>query len=287
MLTKRANAALAALGALTLFGGATGAAAAQGNPTPSPPVNNTLSQVDRMFITMTAQGNMFEVMSSQLALRRSRNENVRMVANMLIKEHSQAQQDLKPVAQANGVALPTQPAPKHRAILRRLSRLRGAAFDKAYMTAQVQSHLETIGLFQRENRTGRDQEAEDYARRYLNPIQNHTSMIVEAAKTLGVPLSQAARQYEKNTSRTGSMGGMNRGNTGGRRNQQGRAGSMGAMNTSTTQAVYVCDECRMAFSAADARKMNNKDSAGHSLKRMSRMPAGYTMSGGQSSGGGQ
>lgn len=268
MLTKQTNATLAALGALALFGG-TAPAMAQGNPAPSPPVNNTLSQMDRMFITMAAQGNMFEIMSSEMAIKKSRHEGVRMVAKMLIKEHGQAQQDLKPVAQANGVTLPTRPAPKHRAILRRLSRLNGAAFDKAYMDAQVKSHLETIDLFQRENRMGKDQEAEDYARRYLNPVQNHTSMIVETAKKVGVPLSRAARQYEKTTSRTG-MSGM---------------GGMGAMNVSAARGVYVCEACKMAFSAADARKMSNKDAAGHTLKRMSKMPAGYTMSGGDSSGG--
>jgi putative membrane protein len=199
--TPRALTAAALLGLLSVAAPVPGAHA-QGT-TKAPPVNNTVSSMDKMFIIAAAQGNMAEVMTSQLALKKSRNDNVRMIAEMLIKDHSKAQQDLKPVAQSAGVMMPKQPNAKQRAMYRMLSRLNGAAFDKAYMAGQVKSHLETISLFQNENRMGRDKEATNYAATYLPGIQGHTSMIVETAKTVGVPLSMTAKQYEKN--KTGAM----------------------------------------------------------------------------------
>lgn len=178
-------------------------ARAQGTMRKTPPINDTVSTMDRMFIRAAAQGNMAEVMTSRLALKKTRNDNVRMVAEMLIKDHSKALQDLGPVARAAKVMMPRQPNAEQRAMHAMLRRMNGSAFDKAYMSGQVKAHLQTITLFQNENRTGRDKEATNYASVYLNPIQTHTSMIVETAKTLRVPISRAARQYEK--SKTGGM----------------------------------------------------------------------------------
>jgi putative membrane protein len=200
--TSLALSAAALLGLLSVVAPVPGAYA-QGTTKAAPPVNDTVASVDKMFIMAAAQGNMAEVMTSQLALKKSRNNNVRMIAEMLIKEHSQAQRDLRPVAQSAGVRMPRQPNPEQRAMYRMLSRLNGAAFDRAFMAGQVKSHLATISLFQTEYRTGRDKEATDYAAEYLPAVQNHTSMIVEVAKSVRVPLSHAARQYEKTKSGAG------------------------------------------------------------------------------------
>ena len=195
--------AIFAAAAVAGFGLAGPAAHARQGTMKTPPVNNTVSPVDKMFIKAATQGNMAEIMTSQLALKKTKNNNVRMIAEMLIKDHGKALEDLKPVAQSAKVMMPKKPNAEQRAMYAMLSRKSGRAFDKAYMAGQVKAHLETIGLFQKENLMGRDKEATNYAATYLPGIQGHTSMIVETAKTVGVPLSMAARQYEK--SKTGAM----------------------------------------------------------------------------------
>lgn len=45
--------------------------------------------------------------------------------------------------------------------------------------------------------------------------------------------------------------------------------------------VYVCKECKMGFSAAEAKKMKYKDGMGHKMAKMTKMPAGYKMSDGK------
>ena len=45
--------------------------------------------------------------------------------------------------------------------------------------------------------------------------------------------------------------------------------------------VYVCKDCKMAYSESDAKKMKMKDGMGHKLTKMSKMPAGFKMMGGK------
>lgn len=181
-----------------LLGLGSGAVAQQGGMArKTTPMTNQVTSIDTRFMTKAAQGNIAEVLTSQLALKKSNNAGVREVADMLIKEHSKANDDLKQVAAKNNFRLPSQPNALQKAMYNKLSRLDGAAFDKAYMKDQIKSHLDTITLFQMEMGSGRDAEAVLFAREYLPGIQNHTSMIVDTAQSVGVPIPVAGRPYLK------------------------------------------------------------------------------------------
>ncbi len=179
--------ACVAAGAFFAFSGAAavaqqGAGQTKVAPKKTSPITNRLNEVDRRFITKAAQGNLAEVMTSRLALKRTNNEGVRRVAEMLIKEHGQANAALKQVAARNDATMPSRPNAMQQAMYKKLSRLSGAAFDKAFIAGQVKSHLDTINLFQMENNSGRDGDVILYAREYLPAIQNHTSVIVSTAR---------------------------------------------------------------------------------------------------------
>lgn len=156
----------------------------------------TLNAVDRRFLTKAAEGNVAEVTISKLALEKSRNGEVRKVAQMLVTEHSRANFELKPIAGKHNVRLPNTPSARHRAEYRRLSRLSGAAFDREYMRGQIKDHLNTIALFRSTVRAGRDADIQAYAREYLPAIENHTVHIVRTAEQIGVrPIPAEARAY--------------------------------------------------------------------------------------------
>lgn len=66
------------------------------------------------------------------------------------------------------------------------------------------------------------------------------------------------------------------------------AGSKMAGGKIMGQSVYACKECKMYYSAADAKKMSMKDGMGHKLMRMTRASAdkmGMKMSMNKSRGG--
>ncbi len=142
--------------------------------------------MDLKFAKMAAQGGIFEVKSSQIALQKSHNSQVLNVAKRMVKEHSAANAELKTVAQDNKMALPTDTDPMHKAAIAKMSGLSGAAFDKAYMGSQEKAHTDTVGLFEKEISTGKNAGLTAFASKNLPEIEDHTKMIYQVGSNLGV-----------------------------------------------------------------------------------------------------
>ena len=142
--------------------------------------------MDRIFATKAAQGGLFEVASSKMALNKSHNTQVLNVARRMVKEHSAANKELKTVAQDKHITLPAMTDPKHRMIESRLARLSGTAFDKSYMASQETAHAATVKLFENEIATGQDKDFTAFASKNLPTIEDHTRMIFQVGSGLGV-----------------------------------------------------------------------------------------------------
>ncbi len=145
---------------------------------------------DKMFTKFTSNGNYAEIMTSQLALKKSQNKDVRMIAQMLIKDHGVAQKDLKKVAQLNRMDLPQGPNAVQRAEFRKLSRLSGMGFNKEFMLFQVRAHNATVAMFKTELDKGNQTQVRSFAAKYLPGIQAHTEMIHRVASNMGIPVAE-------------------------------------------------------------------------------------------------
>lgn len=145
------------------------------------------ANLDKLFMLHAAQGNMAEVMTGQLALKKSSNAGVREVAKTIIMGHSMAQKDLAKLFQAKGMMMPKDAGPMNMAVYKVLSGLRGAAFDKAFMGGQVGAHENTIVLFEHETMAGRDAAVKMHAMNKLPDIIGHTALIYTVAKQVGAP----------------------------------------------------------------------------------------------------
>ncbi len=102
------------------------------------------------FIQQAAIGNMAEIQMSQLAQQNAQNPQVKQFAQTMIDQHTQAQNQLQQIASQSGVTLPASLDKKHEAVQTRLSKLHGAAFDKAYVDAMVKDHQKAQKLLQKE-----------------------------------------------------------------------------------------------------------------------------------------
>ena len=145
-----------------------------------------VSPMDRIFATKAAQGGIAEVKTSELALQKSHNPQVRAVAKRMVKEHTAANEELKTVAQDKKLTLPSDTDPKHKAAYAKLATLSGAAFDKAYMAGQEKDHAATVKLFENEIATGEDKDISGFASKNLPTIEDHTKMIFQVGSNLGV-----------------------------------------------------------------------------------------------------
>lgn len=125
------------------------------------------------FVSNAASGGLFEVQSSELALERSQTPAVEEFAQMMINDHSKANEELKTLAEAKGLTVPTEiagPPAQHMAAVQAAE---GEAFDATYMQHQAQAHAETIALFQAQAEGGEDPDLRAWAEKTLPTLNAH------------------------------------------------------------------------------------------------------------------
>jgi len=122
--------------------GQTGTATAQRPAAPAPHAARTDAQgfIDDMTIAGLA-----EVQLGQLASERAANADVKAFGQMMVKDHTQANDELKQIASQMNLQTPTQLDQKHKDLVDKLSKLQGSEFDREYINAMVQGHQEVLG----------------------------------------------------------------------------------------------------------------------------------------------
>jgi len=176
----------------------------------------TLNAQDQLFMLRAADGNMAEVMTSQMALKKSKDGGVRQVAQTLIDGHGRAQTELGGLAALKGVPPPKMLGPTHMVVSQQLMKANGRMFDQMFMGAQVEDHENTIALFRQEMAMGQDAQVKAYAAKWLPDIEGHTAMIYQTARAVNVPIMAMRPTSPPSGPMNGMSGmGMNGGNMGG------------------------------------------------------------------------
>ena len=78
-----------------------------------------------------------EVQLGKLAAERASNPDVKAFGQMMVKDHTQAANELKHIASQLKVQQPTQLDQKHKDLADKLSKLQGNEFDREYINAMV------------------------------------------------------------------------------------------------------------------------------------------------------
>ena len=135
-----------------------------------------LSQQDKTFMRMAAQGGMAEVEMGSLAIKRGMSGKVRSFGGDMVTDHTKANNDLKSVARDLRFSLPTSLPAEEAAHLRHLRSLNGRRFDQAYGRMMVEDHQKDVAEFEKEARNGRNPMVRDFARRTLPILREHLRM---------------------------------------------------------------------------------------------------------------
>ena len=141
---------------------------------------NRLTNPDSMFVTKAAQGGMAEVQMGQLATQNAENADVKSFGQQMVDDHTKANDQLKSLISSKGVTLPTSLDAKDQATYDRLSKLHGAAFDRAYMADMVRDHRADIAEFEKEASSGTDSDIKKFASDTLPTLKHHLSMAESA-----------------------------------------------------------------------------------------------------------
>jgi putative membrane protein len=94
------------------------------------------------FVNEIARINAAEVQLGQLGAERAQNAEVKQFAQMMIKEHTTAGNELKQAVSAHNITVASNLDEKHTELIERLRGLRGSEFDREYMEAMVDGHEE-------------------------------------------------------------------------------------------------------------------------------------------------
>ena len=137
------------------------------------------------FVDNAAAGGIAEIETSRLALEKSQSADIKAFANMMITDHSKANDELASIAKANDIEVPDTTTLVKQAKEKILD-MRDESFDAAYANNQVKAHEETIELFKKEANTVTDDqvkgatELKGFAQKMLPGLEKH----LEAAKKL-------------------------------------------------------------------------------------------------------
>ena len=139
---------------------------------------------DNLWISKVAQGGLAEVELGKLAQERGTSDAVKQFGQRMVDDHSKANSELSQLAQSKGVTVPSGLDAKAQATKDKLSKLSGAAFDRAYIADMVKDHRTDIAEFQKEANSGHDAETKAFAAKTLPTLQEHLRMAEETANTL-------------------------------------------------------------------------------------------------------
>lgn len=143
-----------------------------------------VSAHDRTFMKEAAQGGMAEVNLGQLAAQNASDPDVKAFGQRMVTDHSKANDQLKQVATGMNVTLPTDVKASDKAEANRLSKLTGAAFDRAYVREMVKDHKKDVAEFQKEAKSGHG-DVQSFASTTLPTLQEHLKMAEDLQAKVG------------------------------------------------------------------------------------------------------
>ncbi|KGE01572.1 DUF4142 domain-containing protein [Rhizobium sp. YS-1r] len=169
------------LGGLMLLSGS--AVAQIGNPAgmgvdtkmskPGVPAPHQTNNQDRLFAQLITAGGLAEVELGNLASGKAKADAVKQFAEMMVRDHKDANSKLKDLADATKIPLPTGLDPDHQVVRDHLDKLNDEAFDVAYIKAQIVDHQKTAQLLAWEISLGEDGEMQRLAASMLPTVLDH------------------------------------------------------------------------------------------------------------------
>ena len=116
-------------------------------------------------------------------MAKASNPQVKRFAQMMIDDHTKANDELKALAQSKSIELP-QDIGKHQKDYDKLAKLSGSDFDKAYVDAMVKDHKEDVVMFEKESKKGDDADTQAWAAKTLTTLQMHLQHAQDLQKSM-------------------------------------------------------------------------------------------------------
>ncbi len=148
------------------------------------PPSDSVSDQDREFALHASYSNLAEVAMAQLALSDATDQAIRQFAEMMVTDHTKAQDELRYLAESYDLEIPDTLNHEHQALYEELDQLEGFSFDSAYISNQVVAHQEAQQNYQKQIDQGGNPTIVAYASSFLPHIREHLSQAMELKEGL-------------------------------------------------------------------------------------------------------
>ena len=155
---------------------------------------STVAAADATFAKQAAMDGIAEVEHGRLASDKASNADVKQFGARMVEDHGKANDELKSWASSNGVTLPVDMGPTHKAMQDKLSKMSGDAFDRAYAAHMVTAHAKAVASFQRASKTAANADLKAWANKTLPTLQEHHKMARDINGKVGTSKPTAAKK---------------------------------------------------------------------------------------------
>lgn len=128
---------------------------------------------DNEFVVMAASGGLMEVQLGEMAAKQATSPSVKEYAQMMVNDHSKANEELKSLASRKNITIPTTPGEDHADHINKMSDKKGDNFDKDYMKLMIDDHKDDVDKFEKAARDARDPDIRAFAAKYLPTLRSH------------------------------------------------------------------------------------------------------------------
>jgi putative membrane protein len=152
-------------------------------PTTTPANTTPLSKEDSLFVMEAAAGGMMEVEAGNLAQQNATNQRLKDFGAMMVRDHSQANNELKSLVSSRGIMIPDSLSSDKRKHVDQMKKMTGKAFDSHYVSMMVSDHKKVIDKFEKESKDAKDPDIRNWASKTLPTLKMHLDSIQAISKT--------------------------------------------------------------------------------------------------------
>jgi putative membrane protein len=139
-----------------------------------------LSKADKAFVMEAYAGGLAEIRFGRLAKTKATEPEAKTLAERLIEDHRKANEELKKMAEAKGIATPTEPGAEAQAVYKMLEKKEGSQFDKNFAENAVKDHKKDISAFEKIAKETKDEDLKAFVEKTVPVLKEHLALAKSA-----------------------------------------------------------------------------------------------------------
>lgn len=137
----------------------------------------TVRDNEAEFATNAADAGLAEINLANLANGKTTNTEIKAYANMMLKDHGMANDELIVLAKSKNITLPIAMSAENQKHRDELAGLTGSDFDKKYAKLMEENHVKVLAFMEHQARKGTDPDLKAFASKNVPVINSHLNAI--------------------------------------------------------------------------------------------------------------